>query len=348
MIYNWHFLRNLISGETQKEISQGYGTNELLMLILKQFKPLLMTWIYWLLLYEATNTQIIDKFKESFPPEIISQLLDHWWFRKFNYKSTSALYIYLNWKQTVAANVLAHATQELPVGHDAVSNTVKQKSAKAPIGSKWNTGCNCNTGTNRGARNHRSNNFQSDRPSYNFHFPHDMHNSSQQQFPQNDRGPNYSNPRNQRTRGRNLRGQRGAFYNPRNQYRGNYRYRYPNYKNQRNFQGSRYERQIYNRNPQMRQNDYNYDMSIRPWHFNNYMRQKEEYDDAMNYNEGQRLQAEFQCWQCHKYGHYTHQCENAWSQVMDLCDSLGQASLKEEVQNHKYYADNPQQENHFQ
>ena len=78
------------------------------------------------------------------------------------------------------------------------------------------------------------------------------------------------------------------------------------------------------------------------------MRQNEEYDDAMNYNEGQISQADYQCQQCHEYGHYTHQCENAWSQVMDLCDSLGQTSLKEEVQNHKYYADNPQQENYFQ
>ena len=43
-----------------------------------------------------------------------------------------------------------------------------------------------------------------------------------------------------------------------------------------------------------------------------------------------------------------HQCEDAWTQVMDLCDSLGQTSLKEEVQNYKFYADNPQQGNNFQ
>ena len=79
----------------------------------------------------------------------------------------------------------------------------------------------------------------------------DTYNSSQQQYPQTNRGSNNFNPRNQRTRGGNFRGQRGAFYNPRNQYKGNYRYRYPNYRNQSNFQGSRYERQTYNRNPQM-------------------------------------------------------------------------------------------------
>ena len=33
---------------------------------------------------------------------------------------------------------------------------------------------------------------------------------------------------------------------------------------------------------------------------------------------------------------------------MDFCDSLGQTSLKEEVQNYKYYADNPQQGANFQ
>ena len=43
---------------------------------------------------------------------------------------------------------------------------------------------------------------------------------------------------------------------------------------------------------------------------------------------------DFQCAQCREYGHYTHQCEDAWTQVMDLCDSLAQTSLKEEVQNY--------------
>ena len=68
----------------------------------------------------------------------------------------------------------------------------------------------------------------------------------------------------------------------------------------------------------------------------------------MNYNEGQISQADYQCQQWHEYGQYTHQYEHAWSQVMDLCNSLGQTSLKEKVQNHKYYADNPQQKNYFQ
>ena len=50
MTYSWYFLKSLISGETQKEILQEHGTSKLLMLIHKQFKNLLMTWIYWLLL----------------------------------------------------------------------------------------------------------------------------------------------------------------------------------------------------------------------------------------------------------------------------------------------------------
>ena len=73
----------------------------------------------------------------------------------------------------------------------------------------------------------------------------------------------------------------------------------------------------------------------------------EKYNDTMEYK-GQILQADFQYAQCQEYGHYTHQCEDTCTQVMDLCDSLGQASLKEEVQNYKYYADNPQQGNNFQ
>ena len=98
----------------------------------------------------------------------------------------------------------------------------------------------------------------------------------------------------------------------------------------------------------MRQNDYTYETNVRPQQFNNYMRQNEEYDDKMNYNEGQISQADYQCQQCHEYGQYTHQCKNAWLQIMDLCNSLGQTSLKEEVQNHKYYADNSQQDSYFQ
>ena len=73
------------------------------------------------------------------------------------------------------------------------------------------------------------------------------------------------------------------------------------------------------------------------------MRQNEEYNDTMNYNEEQISQADYQCQQTHEYGHYTYQCKNAWLQVMDLCDLLGQTSLKEKVQKHKYYTDNPQQ-----
>ena len=58
------------------------------------------------------------------------------------------------------------------------------------------------------------------------------------------------------------------------------------------------------------------------------MRQNEEYDDTVNYNEGKISQADYQCQQCHESSHYTHQCENAWSQVMDLCDSLDKSHLK--------------------
>ena len=51
------------------------------------------------------------------------------------------------------------------------------------------------------------------------------------------------------------------------------------------------------------------------------MRQNEEYnekydqkyDDTIKYK-GQILQVDFQCAQCLQYGHYTHQCEDAWTQ----------------------------------
>ena len=151
--------------------------------------------------------------------------------------------------------------------------------------------------------------------------------------------------------GINYRMNRGTYNNVndhRHPYRGNYQYRYPQYRNcyNRHFQGSRY-RQGSNRGQQRLQNDYNYEVNVRPQHFNDYMRQNEEYDENREYK-GQIPQADFQCTQCQEYGHYTHQCEDAWTQVMDLCNSLGQTSLKEEVQNYKYYADNPQQGANFQ
>ena len=77
-------------------------------------------------------------------------------------------------------------------------------------------------------------------------------------------------------------------------------------------------RQGPNRGQQRLQNDYNYEANVRLWHFNDYMRQNEEYNekydekynDTMEYK-GQILQVNFQCAQCLQYGHYTHQCEDA-------------------------------------
>ena len=134
----------------------------------------------------------------------------------------------------------------------------------------------------------------------------------------------------------------------RHPYRGSYQYRYPQYRNHynRQFQGSIY-RQGSNRGQQRLQNGYNYEVNVRSQHFNDYMRQNEEYYENTEYK-GQIPQPDFQCAQCQEYGHYTHQCEDTWTQVTDLCDSLGQMSLKEEVQNYKYYADNPQQGANFQ
>ena len=159
----------------------------------------------------------------------------------------------------------------------------------------------------------------------------------------------------QRGHGMNYRMYRGTYNNindHRHLYRGSYQYRYPQYRNTniRQFQGSRY-RQGSNRSKQRLQNECNYEVNVRPWHFNDYVRQNDEYNekyDDTTENKGQIPQVDFQCAQCREYGYYTHQCEDAWTQVMDLCDSLGQTSLKEEIQNYKYYADNPQQGNNFQ
>ena len=83
------------------------------------------------------------------------------------------------------------------------------------------------------------------------------------------------------------------------------------------FQGSAY-RQGSNRGQQRLQNDYNYEANVRPWHFNDCLRQNEEYnekyDDTMEYK-GQIPQADFHCAQHLQYGHYTHQCEGAWTQL---------------------------------
>ena len=107
-------------------------------------------------LIRATNAQIIDKFKELFPPEIESQLLDIDDLERLIIKAHQLIQLFKP-KQTVAANVLAHATQELPVDNNIVSIS----------------GHNHKTRINRGARNQRSNNFQSNRPIYKSRFPQD-------------------------------------------------------------------------------------------------------------------------------------------------------------------------------
>ena len=49
------------------------------------------------------------------------------------------------------------------------------------------------------------------------------------------------------------------------------------------------------------------------------MRQNEEYnekfDDTIEYKE-QLPPVDFQCAQCLQYGHCTHQCEDAWTEVL--------------------------------
>ena len=89
-----------------------------------------------------------------------------------------------------------------------------------------------------------------------------------------------------------LRGMYNNINDCRHPYRGSYQYRYPQYRsrNMTQFQGSMY-RWGPNRGQQRLQNHYNYEANVRPQHFNDYMRQKEEYnekydekyDDTMEY-----------------------------------------------------------------
>ena len=89
------------------------------------------------------------------------------------------------------------------------------------------------TGNNRGPRNQGGFNSQGHRGNNNPQPLQDNYSNAQQQYPHSDRGQTNFNNRAQRGRGEYYKGQRGIFYKPRNQYKGNYQYRYLNYRNQR-------------------------------------------------------------------------------------------------------------------
>ena len=120
-------------------------------------------------------------------------------------------------KQSTTGTVLAHTSPSFSADNNIAPNDINQKSLKAPIGSKWNIGCNKNTGNNRGPRKQRGFNSQGHRENYNPQPLQDTYSNAQQQYPHNDREQNNFNNSGQGGRGGYYRGQRGTFYNPRNQ-----------------------------------------------------------------------------------------------------------------------------------
>ena len=110
----------------------------------------------------ATNTQIIDKFKEAFPPEIESQLLYIDDLERLIIKAHQLVQLF-KLKQSTTGTVLAHTSLNVPAASNIVPSDLNQTNPKAPIGSKWNTGCSKNIGSNREPRNQRGYNSQGNR-----------------------------------------------------------------------------------------------------------------------------------------------------------------------------------------
>ena len=83
----------------------------------------------------ATNAQIIDKFKECFPPEIESQLLD---INNLDHLVTKAnqLVQLFKLKQTISSSLLSHSAQE-QLSQNVLHTNEFQKEYKGPTGSKW-------------------------------------------------------------------------------------------------------------------------------------------------------------------------------------------------------------------
>ena len=83
----------------------------------------------------ATNAQIIDKFKECFPPEIESQLLDINNLDCLVTKASQLVQLF-KLKQTTSISLLSHSAQE-QLSQNVLSTNKFQKEYKIPIGSKW-------------------------------------------------------------------------------------------------------------------------------------------------------------------------------------------------------------------
>ena len=175
----------------------------------------------------ATNAQIIDKFKECFPPEIESQLLD---INNLDHLVTKAnqLVQLFKPKQTTPSSLLSHSVQQQLSQNTFPTNEI-QKEYKIPIGSKWT---NNNQQKNKGQY---PNNLNPRGPGQ---FNNQTHTRTQSQY--SNRGNCSSNQGNfndhyrsnimytlQRGCGMNYRMHRGTYNNIndcRQLYRGSYHY----------------------------------------------------------------------------------------------------------------------------
>ena len=204
----------------------------------------------------AANAQIIDKFKECFPPEIESQLLDinnlDWLVTKAN-----QLVQLFKPKQTASSSLLLHSAQQQLTQNEPLAIKFSTEH-KVPIGSKWAN--NNNQQRNRGQ-------YQNTHIPRNIgQFNNQIQNRTQFQYSNrtncslnqgNSNGQYRSNNIYTPQRGccMNSRMHRGTYSNVndhRHPYRGSYQYRYPQYRsrNMTQFQGSMY-RQGPNRGQQI-------------------------------------------------------------------------------------------------
>ena len=127
----------------------------------------------------ATNAQIIDKFREAFPPEIESQLMDINDLEILIIKAHQLIQLFKP-KQSTTGTVLAHTPSNLSAVSNIVPNNLNQKNPKAPIRYIWNIGHNKNTGNNRGPGHQRGYNTQGNRGNYKFQSSHDTYSNAQQ------------------------------------------------------------------------------------------------------------------------------------------------------------------------
>ena len=84
----------------------------------------------------TTDAQIIEKFKECFPPEIEYKLLDINDLDRLVTKSNQLVQLFKS-KQAMSSSLLSHLAQQQQLSQRMMPITQTEKEYKFPIGSKW-------------------------------------------------------------------------------------------------------------------------------------------------------------------------------------------------------------------